>query len=292
MRSNYPRPFLAEEIRSTEGNPDWRDDLLTEVGASLGQWKSWATQVGTGKNEMQIRFVNPISAQFSFMDLNTRYVQFRILKPQTKQDSTMVVRFGPDTAAVMTLVKVPSESGNFKWYLLARRKYQFAAKDLFIEFSRGWIKDSSERPGMYLFHRDFPGLEGNPLVASITEHKIGSPYWENNAQFANKVSHYLVVVEMKAEIGKDELQKLLIEAKLYQEYPVEKLEDLDAKDLTSYPMVFELEDAAKHLNAHLKGIGDKLIFFGENFSIVCWSMFLSLWGKQFPHLLPDPEDPI
>lgn len=84
MKSNYPKPYLAEEKRLTEGNPLWREDLLKEVSASLGKWSAWANKVGTGKNEMQIRFQDPINAQFSFKDLNLRWVQFRVLSPQKK----------------------------------------------------------------------------------------------------------------------------------------------------------------------------------------------------------------
>jgi hypothetical protein len=226
---------------------------------------------------------------FAFEPLDLLWVQFNVLNPQTKRAGKQVVRFGPNTAVVMVLIKVPANDGTFVWYLLARRKYQFAAKDLFIEFSRGWVGDGSDTPGMYLFKRDYPGLFGNQGVKSITEHEIGSPMWENNAQFSNMVSHHLVVVEMNGGMTHEALQKLLVEARLRQEYPVEKLEDLDGKDLVSYPMVWEISGAATLLNAILSARkGLILALFGESFSVRCWSMFLALWGKQFPELLPEP----
>lgn len=290
MRRNYPRPFLAEEMRLTAGNPTWREDLLKEVGSSLGKWKGWATKVGTGKNEMQIRFVEPIAAQFSFPNLNLRWVQFRTLQAQTKHDTTQVVRFGPDTAVTMVLVKVPYQ-GSFKWLMLARRKYQFAGKDLFIEINRGWgsADVSDDQHGLEIFKRDYPGFAEQDIVKSVTHHLVGTPVWENNAQYANMISYHLVVVELKGEIGNEQLQKLLVEEKIKQEYPGEKLEDFEANDLVSCPIVFDLPDAARYLNAHLNGKPEKLAFFGENYSIAMWSRFLSLYGNQFPSVLPDPE---
>ncbi len=285
MRSNYPRPYLAEEMRQTAEDAQWREHLLSDIRGALGSWKSWADKVGTGKNEMQIRFVEPINAQFSFKELNLKWVQFRVLSPQKKEDTTQVVRFGPDTAICMVLVKVPRGT-SFKWLALARRKYQFAGKDLFIEFSRGWIKDSTDNPGVALFKRDFPGLVESSQVAKVTEHSMGKPVWENNAQYANKISYHLVVVELSQEMENSEIQKLLTDSKIAQEYPGEKTEDFNGHDLQSSPMVYDIEEVAKHLNAHLKNDEDKLAFFGENYSISIWSRFLSLWGSQFPHLLP------
>lgn len=150
-----------------------------------------------------------------------------------------------------------------------------------------WIRKSAR--GLALFNRDYPGLAESSNVAQVTEYKMGKPVWENNAQFANMISYHLVTVELKEEMQKEDIQKFLTDAKIMQEYPGEKPEDFDGHDLVSSPMIFEIETVAKYLNAHLKDKEEKLAFFGENYSTSIWSRFLSLWGRQFPHLLPEPE---
>lgn len=279
-------------MQETEGIPDWKAKLLTRLAAALGQWGSWADKVGFNTNEMQIKFKNPIASMFAFEPLDLLWVQFNVLDPQTKKSAKQVVRFGSDTAVVMTLVKVPHQ-GSFKWYMLARKKYQFAAKDLFFEVTRGWVPGAkNEDQGWKLFERDYPGLKGNPIVAGIREQMIGNPVWENNAQFSNKISYHLVVVELKSEVSGEDLEKLLVTEKLMQEYPGENLDNLTAKDLKSQPLVLELETAATHLNAHLTRKDKKLFLFGENYSGAIWAKFLSLWGYQFPHLMPERARPI
>jgi hypothetical protein len=97
---------------------------------------------------------------------------------------------------------------------------------------------------------------------------------------------------MKDEIGKDELEKLLVNAKLSQEFPDESPVNIDKRDLTSQPVVLEIEEAAKLLNAHLIGRETPLALFGENFSITCWSRFVALYGSQFPNLTPESVETI
>jgi len=278
---------LDVEKKVTQDIPKWREKLLERVSSLLGSWGNWATRVGTGRNETQIRFEQPISAMFSFEPLNILYVQFNVLWPQSKRAAKEFVRFGPDTAVLMALVKVPN-GNSFDWYLLARRKYQFAARDLFIEFSRGFIKDELDNnQGWKLFERDFPGLKDNPIVTRIFERQMGNRVWENNAQFANKISYHLIVVELEEGIEIEKLQELMVGERLKIECPDENLEDLSGKDLFSHPMVIRLSDAARSLNAHLTGEEEKLAIFGENYSTACWSRFLSVYGWQFPEILPE-----
>lgn len=284
--SNHKSLDLLAEMQDTEGVKDWKAKLLARLESALGQWGKWADKVGFGINEMQIKFKQPIASMFAFEPLDILWVQFNVLEPQTKKSAKQVVRFGSDTAVLMTLVKVPHQ-GTFKWYMLARKKYQFAAKDLFFECSRGWVANAKkEDQGWKLFERDYPGLKDSQLVSGITEQMIGNPVWENNAQFSNKIGYHLVVVEIAKEVSKDELEKLLVTKKLEQEYLGENTQGMTAKDLKSCPVVIELELAASHLNAHLEGSGDKLYLFGENYSLAIWPKFLSLWGWQFPNLMP------
>lgn len=290
--SNYPipHPDWRAEKELTQGKQGWKEEILNTVKAylRLAKAESWADKVGFKKNEVQIQFNDPVLQVLKYVPLGLMWVQFNTWDSQTKNPATRVVRFGPDVASLMVLVK----SGN-KMYLLARRKYQFAGKDSFTEFSRGWIEGAmKDDQGWKLLERDFPGLKGNPLVSSITERQMGSPVWENNAEYANKISHHLIVVTLNKEMGKNELEKLLVEAKLHQEYPDGSLENLGKEDLVSQPVVLEIEEAAKLLNAHLTGKETPLALFGERFSIDCWSRFLTLFGRQFPNLLPNLYDTI
>lgn len=285
--SNFPGPhsdWLAEK-ELTQGKQGWKEEILGTVKAYLRLAKAelWADRVGFKKNEVQIQFTDPVLQVLKYVPLGLLWVQFNTWDAQTKKPATRVVRFGPDVALLMVLVK----SGN-KMFLLARRKYQFAGKDSYTEFSRGWINGAmKDDQGWKLLERDFPGIKGSSLVGSIEEKPMGTPILENDAEYANKISHHLIVITMKDEVSKEDLEKLLVEAKLRQEYPDANLGDLDKDDLTSQPLVLEMSEAAKLLNAHLSGNGAILALFGENFSINCWSRFLALYGKQFPDLLPE-----
>lgn len=286
--SNYSRhPDWEDEKEFTQNQPKWKDQLLARINAVLGEWGSWADKVGYKINEVQIQFKKPIDSYFSYSPLDILWVRFNTYDPQTKRPATRAIRFSPNTASLMVLVKVPCE-GSHKWYLLARRKYQFAGKDLFTEFSRGWAKGAKNDQGWILFKRDFPGLMDNPTVASVHERQMGSLVWENNAEHANKISRHLIVVEMRDEVSREELEKLLVDAKLHQEYKENFSLELTGNDLTSQPVVLGLSEAAKLLNAHLTGQKDtKLALFGEEFSLGSWARFLSLYGKQFPEILPE-----
>ncbi|MCX6704175.1 MAG: hypothetical protein NTZ07_01895 [Candidatus Woesebacteria bacterium] len=286
--SNHLHPDWEAEKGLTKDRPKWKEELLSRIGVILGEWGSWATRVGFKTNETQIRFDKPIDSLFSYSPLDVLWVRFNTWNPQTKRPATRAVRFGPDTATLMVLVKV-SEGNSFKWYLLARRKYQFAGKDLFTEFSRGWIKGAKNNDqGWRLFDRDFPGLKENPLVVSIKEQQMGTPVWEDNAGNANKTTKHLIVVEMRPGASKDQIEQILVDAKLRQEYGDSYPEDIGEDDLVSRPVVIELSEAAKLLNAHvLNQEGAKPALFGEEFSLACWERFLCLCGKQFPYLVPD-----
>ena len=283
MSKIIPHQDWEDEKKETEGNPGWSDDLLKRVAATLGTWGNWADKVGKKKDEIQIQFVDPINSLFSYKPLGLLWVQFNTYDPVTKKPSTRVVRFGPDTTVLIVLVK----SGK-NMFLLARRKYQLAAKEHMNEFSRGWVKGAmANDQGWKLFERDLPGLKGNPVVSSISEKNMGSPIWENDAEHANKISYHLVVVTLKEDIGKDDLGKMLTRAKLEQEYPNENADDLSKDDLKSQPVVFEIEKAAKFLNAHVTGKEAPLALFGEDFSQKCWTKFLAIYGRQFSNLLPE-----
>jgi len=287
--SNYPKlhPDWVRMREELKNKPNWREDVLGRVRAVLGQWGGWADKIGSGINETEIDASTPINSLFSYQPLDLLYVQFNTHDPITKNDSTRVVRYGPNDAVLMVLVKVP-DGDSFKWCLLVRRKYQFAGKDLFVEFSRGWVEKADQKDlGWKLFERDFPGLKDNPIVDSISEEMMGSPVYENNSDKSNKISHHLIIVTLKDSMECGDVQKLLVENKLIQDYPDENLGNLDPKALTSFPMVMELTEAAKLLNNHLSGKEEKLALFGENFSVNCWSRFLSLHGRQFPELLPE-----
>lgn len=291
--SNYRHPDWEEEKRVTQNLPKWREQLLAQVAAMLGGWGSWAEKVGFKTNEVQIQFCKPVDSLFSYSPLDILWVRFNTYDAQTKRPATRTVRFSPNTAVLMVLVKVP-QGNSWKWYLLARRKYQFAGKDLFTEFSRGWVVNAIDNDqGWKLFERDFPGLKGNPEVAAISEQQMGSMVWENNAEYANKISQHLIVVEMRREVDKGELEKAMVDAKLHQEYGENFSEDLGGKDLSSHPVVIELTEAAMLLNAHLMRRSEaKLALFGEDYSLNAWARFLTLFGRQFPELLPDYDNKI
>jgi len=287
--SNYRHADWENEKKLTQNMPKWKEQLLNRVVAILGDWGQWADKVGFKLNETQIRYERPIDSYFSYGPLDILWVRFNTYDPITKRPATRAVRFSPNTATLMVLLKVPQED-SWKWYLLARRKYQFAGKDHFTEFSRGWIKGvSDEDYGWKLFERDFPGLKNNPSVCSIHEEQMGSSVWENNAEFANKSSRHLIVVELKPGTDINQIRMDLVDAKLHQEFGSEYSQNLGEGDLVSKPIVYDLEEAAKLLNAHLIGMVAPFALFGEDFSLNCWLRFLTLYGGQFPSLLPNSK---
>lgn len=321
--SNYPRhPDWEAEKELTRNKPNWKEALLARVGAVLGEWSSWADKVGYKVNEVQIQQARPIDSFFSYSPLDVLWVRFNTWDPQTKRPSTRAVRFGPPTATLMLLIKVPN-GNSFEWYLLARKKYQFASKEMSTEFSRGFVKGTiNNDQGWKLLERDFPGLKGDPSVVSISEQQLGSAVWENNAEHANKTSQHLIVIEMQPGTTASDIEKVLISNKLRQEYKDNYSETLGKEDLMSTPVVMPIEEAAKLLNAHLSSQeasnsaaseqlddlvnlrSDKILdqikkfevsnikpvplaMFGEEFSISCWTKFLSLFGHQFKNLMPN-----
>lgn len=288
--SNNRHPDWENEKKITQNMPKWREQLLSRVSAILGEWGQWADKVGFKPNETQIQYEKPIDSYFSYGPLDVLWVRFNTYDPITKRPATRSVRFGPNTATLMVLLKVP-QGDSFKWYLLARRKYQFAGKDHFTEFSRGWIKGiPDEDYGWKLFERDFPGLKDHPSVCSIFEEQMGNSVLENDAEFSNLTSEHLIVVELKPGTDVNQIRKDLVDAKLRQEYGNEYSQNLDEDDLVSKPVVYELDEAAKLLNAHIsKVVGAVCALFGERFSQSCWKTFLSLHGVQFSHLMPISE---
>lgn len=286
--SNHPKLHSDWiQLRESLKNKPWQDQLLTGLKGFLGFWKwdKWASRVGSSLNQIEIDSRKPIESFFSFDPLRHLFVKYNVFEPNTKNPGTRTVFYTGDTGVLMVLVKVP-DGESFKWYLLARRKDQFAAKDLFFEFFRGYLDGSTaEDRGWRIFERDLSGLKDNPLVASIYEQKMVNPVFEDNAFRVNKITRHLIVVTLNQAVGKDELQSMLVEARLKVEYPDES--DIDSKYLTSYPLVMELDEAAKILNSYSELREENLAFFGENFSVTSWAMFLSRWGWQFPHLMPE-----
>jgi len=286
--SNHPKlhPDWGQLRESVKGKP-WKSALVTSLKAFLGfwGWGEWANIIGSGLKETEIDARNPIAGFFGFEPLHLLWVQFNTFDQNTKKPSRRTVRFGPDDGVLLTLAKVP-DGNSFKWYLLARRKYQFGAKDLFFEFLRGWVPDSTnEDRGWKLLGRDLPGLKDSPLVSSIFEQKITSPIWENTADQNNKITRHLIVVTFEEEISQSDLQKMLTDAKIQTEYPDEP--NVNAEFLTSHPLVIPLGEAAGMLNAYSELNGKDLYQFGEDFSVSTWALFLIRWGWQFPHLMPE-----
>lgn len=282
--SNYRHPDWRAEKELTRNQPGWKKDLLSRVAALLGEWSSWADKVGFRTNEVQIQYKNPVDSYFSYSPLGLLWVRFNTWDSQRKNPATRAVRFGPDTAILMVLVKIPNGK-SFEWYLLARKKYQFAGKDLFIEFSRGWIKKGTkiEDYGWKLFERDFPRLKESPDVTSVYEERMGNLVWENNAELGNKISKHLIVLEMRPGTDIDQIRKNLADAKLHQEYGDDCPDFLDEDDLVSQPVVLAMDEAVNLMNAHVANEnGARLALFGEDFSQRCWDRFLNLHGWQFP----------
>lgn len=295
MKSNFQvkmHPDWVHEREELANKANWREAILSVVADVVSKKGHSLSNVGSGVHEIQLRPVNledsmsPIVSMSSYFTLGLTWLELAVWEANTKKPGTRMVRFGPDVGVVMTLVKVPNSDSTWTWYLVCRRKYQLAGSDLFFEFTRGWIKDATDEDrGRKLVERDYPGLTA--LAASVRVEHMGTPVWENNAEFANKISHDLVVITMTKHISKEDLQKLLVTERAKIEYPdSQEPERIDGIWLTTCPWVMEIHEAGKFLNAHLEGTAEKLAFFGENYSMNAWGRFLSRWSWQFPDLVP------
>lgn len=285
-----------EEIEQTRKVHGWKEVLFSRVGALLGEWGRDLKRIGYRINETQIQFKFPIGSMFSFKPLRVMFVQFNVWEPITKRPGTRVVRFGPNTASLMVLVRVLKSDGGDEWYLLARKKYQFAAQEHFVEFSRGYLPGKMDSDmGWALLDRDFPGFRVNgqlqESVENIRHTQLGRGVKENTAEYNNSAFSHLIVVTLSRHLSKDELKDLLVKASLEKEYggnsDYPDPGKLDGSDLVCEPMVFELSEAARLLNAHLEEGGEvRSPFFGEQYSLDCWMKFLALFGWQFPDAAP------
>lgn len=284
-------PLFYEEVKKTQQIANWKDELLSRVNNFLASYAGQIRQVGARINEIQMQFDFPIASFFSFQPLKAAWVQFNVWEPFSRKPGTRVLRFSEPTGCLMTLVRSPTEDGGWDWYLLSRRKYQFGIGNQIIEFSRGWVTGNEPNEmGWALMDRDYPGLKGADFVSGIHHTMLGSEVWENTAELTNKTSYHIVVVSLARSITKEELKNILVRYKLKKEYDgipgYSNIDLLDEGDLVSEPMVFELEEAAQYLNTHLTGKAEKP-FFGEAYSLSCWSRFLAVCGKRFSHLMPD-----
>jgi len=281
-------PLWIEEVQKTSEIPGWKENLLTRVNATLSSFGGRILKkIGFRIDEVQLQYDAPILAFFSFLSQDdpekVAWVQFRTWDPFTKKPGTRTLRFSPETACLMVLVRSPHQDGSYDWYLLARKKYQFGVQEHFIEFSRGWLPDiPASQAGWFLLDRDYPGLRN---LAKKINHRQLDEVWENTAEFTNKISYHVIVVTLDKPLNKEQLKKLLVKERLKKEWE-EGYDQLDETDLVQEPKVFDLEEAASLLNSHLVGNAKKPLF-GENYSLSCWSRFLAICGKRFPHLLPD-----
>lgn len=279
-----------EEVKKTSQVPGWKEKLITRVNGVLSSFGGRLRRIGYRINEIQIQHDVPIASFFSFLPLKIAWVQFNTWDPFTKKPGTRVLRFSDDTASLIGLVKSPKEDGGYDWYLLARKKYQFGVQDQFVEFSRGWVPGNlPNEMGWAILDRDYPGLRD--IAAKMYHTQLGKEVWENTAEFTNKISHHLIIITLKTSMTKEELKEKVVVKRLEQEYKeVPGYPDpshFNERDLVSEPMVFDLDEAAKLLNVHLV-VKDEVRqpIYGENYSISCWTRFLSLYGGQFPHLMP------
>lgn len=287
--SNHPpvHPDWVTEQDVTRRTQNWKESLLSKVRGQLEEWGDWADKVGFKIKEVQIQFKSPIDSLFKFEPLNLMWVRFNTYDAITKKPAMRTVRFGPNTARLMALVKVP-KGESFDLFLLARRKYQFASKELFTELTRGF--DPKKEKGWGLFERDFPGLKGHKSVVSIKEKQMGNVFFENNTEMANIESEHLIVVEMLEGTTLEQIQSILIDAKLQKVYG--EMSGYGQEDLESEPVVMPVIEAAKLLNGHYEGKNIPLALYGEQNSRGIWGTFLALHGKQFPELLPEQEEMI
>lgn len=283
----------VSEREQTQNVGNWRTNLLSRIGALNNAAKDWADYVGHGIREIQIRFEQPVNAQFSFETQkeapNLTWAQINVWEPNTKRQGTRVIRFAPDSGVLMALVKVHTDTG-FQFYLLFRQKYQFAGKAHFFEFPRGWVKSDVKNRGKDILERDFPGVVGNPMVSDIQESMLGATVWENNAEYSNKITHHLVVITLRKGVGIHQFKDMLIQERLKKEYPGKH--GYSSEFLTITPSLISLPEAAEALNSHLSDDPNLHYFFGENYSIETWTRFLAIHGKQFPDLVPAQADTI
>ncbi len=282
-----------KEVKQTRQIPDWEQKLLERVNGIVPSLTGNVRKVGSRIDEVQVQYDRPISAFYGFQNLDIAWVQLNVWEAFTKTAGVRTLRFSPDTASLMVLVRSPKEEGNedYDWFLLARKKYQIGVGAHFVEFSRGWAQQGPKNnAGWNLFDRDFPGLRDPDLVEGLFHTQLGSEIWENTAEFINKTSKHLVLVTLKKPMQKLELEEFLVREKVKKEYKDREypnLETLGKDDLMSRPMVFELEEAANLLNAHLTEEDPKIPYFGETFSLSCWSQFLATCGHKFPGLAPN-----
>lgn len=296
-----------EELAITRKIKGWESTLLSQINLRLKNFNGTVERVGRNIGDIQFQFDSPIKQVAEFVSkvnskLSVAWVTFRTWDPITRKAGERTLRFGPDTACAMVLVRSPKPTGDgFDWYLLARSKYQLAVQNKFVEFSRGWdIGDHPSDAGWTLLRRDFPGFtEGKSgasgLVKSIKHLPLGGPVHENTAEFMNDTSDHLIVVTLSEPMDIETLRKLLIKAKIEQEYGEREtaypdLSALEAEDLFSQPMVFTLEEAAKHLNANLTAEGTEPgSMFREVFTMRAWKHFLAVYGDEFPHVKPQAK---
>ena len=302
-RNSYPgqhkhptNPLWQKEVKKTKNILDWKKLLLSKINGAIPTLGRKVRNVGFRLPEVQIQHDVPIASFFSFdpLDSNSRpkamWVQFNVWEPFTKEPGKRTLRFSEDTASLMVLVRTPKENGDWDWYLLSRKKYHFGVGDQFVEFSRGWIPGCKPSDmGWSILDRDYPGLRNQ--AKNIYHTMLGNEVWENTAEFTNKISYQLVVVTLSTPVTKKELKGLLVHEKLKKEYESrpgsDNLSQYDETDLVSEPMVFEIEEAARYLNAHLTAEKDAKPFFGEAYSQACWTRFIATCGNKFPHLVPD-----
>ena len=299
-------PAWLAELAITRKIKGWENALLGQINLRLKNFDGAIQRVGRNIGDIQFQFSAPIKQVAEYIsEVNTKlsvaWVTFRTWNPITRKKGEHTLRFGPDTACAMVLVRSPKlNGGGFDWYLLARSKYQLAVQNKFVEFSRGWdIGDPPSDAGWTLLRRDFPGLaEGNSgaeaLVKSIKHQPMGGPVHENTAEFMNDTSDHLIVVTLSKHMGIEALRELLITAKVEQEYgereEYPELSLLEAEDLFSQPMAFTLEEAAKHLNANLADMGTEAgSMFREVFTMRAWRHFLAVYGDEFPQVKPQTK---
>lgn len=290
------------EVKKTRQIPGWKNKLLNRLNSQFAPFSGRIKQLGTRINQIGINYDTPFSALFSFVSpdgkLKVFWTQLKTWEPYTKEQGERSLRVSSDTACLMVLVKTPREGGGFDWYLLSRKKYQLGVQNHFIEFSRGWVNGTPrEDAGWFLFDRDYPGFRdgGAEFVETIYETPLGQEVWENTADFTNKISYHLMVVVLRKPMTKEELKDILVKSSIQKQYEnldgYPDLSILDKDDLVSEPMVHNIEEAAKLLNAHVEENPEEIKpMFGEDYSVKCFNRFLLLFRSQFAHLLPKERE--
>lgn len=278
-----------DEIKVTSEIPGWEDSVIRRINKAVGPHAGWIKQVGRGTNEIQIQFDEPIHYPIqSFNDLDIYWVEVNTYDAITKKPGTRTIRFSWDTGTIMVLVRSPKENG-YDYYLVARRKYHIPAQGHVTEFDRGWAFGKRfVDAGWHLFERDFASLEE---IGKVWYDSLGDSVLENDAEFCNYHGCHLFLITLDKPMTKGDLASFLVQKSLEKEYANRRneypdLSVLTGKDLASEPVVMDLSEAALALNAHLEGKNAKKWLFGEDFSIKCWTRFQSLYGGQFPELMP------